>query len=221
MIRATAVLAGVATSALLLAGCGSDAPALRQSAETPTTSPTASVTPSTSPTATSPSAPATSEPSPSVTAEPTTGTSPSTPPASAIQLNGADLGVTKLGDPYDQAVAAISTVLGEGTPVTDKVYCIGSDKTTEWGEFRAVSKGGALSGWTIGNDRLEAPSGVKVGTDVATLKRVYGDRFKRFGPNPDNGPTFSVKDVDFFGGLSSTAGDATVTSLYTGSCSGP
>lgn len=217
MIRPKAVLAGAAASAVLLAGCGSDAPDVREPAVSPSTSPTASTTPSATPTTT---------PSPPVTSGPTPSSSPTeaattTPEAASLQLNGAELGITKLGDPYNKAVAAISKVLGQGAPVTDAVFCIGSDKTTQWGEFRAVSKDGKLSGWTISSDRLEAPSGVKVGTDVATLQRVYGDRLERFEPNPDNGPSFSVTGVDFLGDLSSTGDDATVISLYTASCSGP
>lgn len=217
MIRPSAVLAGAAASAVLLAGCGSDAPDVRESAVSPSTRPTASATPSSATPTTTPSPTATSGPTPS--SSPTA--APTTPAAASLQLNGADLGVTRLGEPYDQAVAAISQVLGQGAPVTDAVFCIGSDKTTQWGEFRAVSKDGKLSGWTISSDRLEAPSGVKVGTDVTTLQRVYGDRIERFGPNPDNGPSFSVRGVDFLGDLSSTGDDATVISLYTGSCSGP
>lgn len=218
---------------MLLAGCGGDDPVLRQAADAPLPTPSVSADPSTTPT-TSPSPTASSTPtatsSPSGDASPTTPSqtntsqkrsSPTVAPTSALQLNGSDLGVTKLGEPYDQAVSAITTVLGKGTAVTDRVYCIGSERTTQWGAFRAVSKGGKLSGWTISNNRLESPSGVKVGTDVAALERIYGDRFQRFGPNPDNGPTFSVKGVDFLGGLSSTGSDATVTSLHTSSCSGP
>lgn len=234
MTRPTAVLACAAASAVLLAGCGSDDPALRQAAEAPSATPSQSADPSSTPpptptltTSASPTAVSSPTPtsSPSVKPVPTTSprptVAPTTPASSALQLNGGDLGVTRLGEPYEQALDAITTVLGKGTAVSDRVYCIGSDRTTQWGAFRAVSKGGMLSGWTISSNRLEAPSGVKVGTDVATLERVYGDRFQRFGPNPDNGPTFSVQGVDFLGGLSSTESDATVTSLYTASCSGP
>ncbi len=119
------------------------------------------------------------------------------------------------------AGVAASAVDLAGSCASERVFCIGSDRTTQWGEFRVVSKDGKLSGWTISNDRLETPSGVTVGTDVATLKRVYGERLERFGPNSDNGPTFAVPGVDVFGDLSSTEAGATVTSLYTGSCAGP
>jgi len=126
-----------------------------------------------------------------------------------------------LGVPFLDAVAAVTAVLGEptGNPA-DGVFCIGSLVEVTWEGFRlAEGEGGVAAGWASSSRTLQTPSGVTIGTGLATLERVYGAGLLLAAPHNDNTRrTFEVQGADVFGGLGD---DDTVDSLYNGFCSGP
>lgn len=137
-------------------------------------------------------------------------------------LGGASLGVTRIGAPFRQAVDRISAVLG--TPTADpkkSVTCINAASEVQWGDFLIAERDGAVGGWSSTSRTLQTPSGVTVGTTVATLKQVYGQRLKLYPANPDGGPSFEVTGTSVGGVLSGSGSSATVTSLRTAFCAGP
>lgn len=137
-------------------------------------------------------------------------------------LGGEDLGVTRLGEPFREAVAAVSAVLGapDADP-SDTVSCIEATTEVRWGEFVLAAEGDRLGGWSSRSATLQTPSGITVGTRLAELERLIGPSLARFPANPDNPPTFAVGGVDVRGSLSSAEADARVTSLFTSFCGGP
>lgn len=200
------LLVPAALLALLLAGCSDDPPppsALR-------TSPPVTATAGPSPAAASPAATAGRSTDEGAGAE------------GGVVLGGEDLGVTRLGAPMDEAVAAVTAVLG--APDEDpagSVSCITADREVRWGAFRLAAQGDRLAGWTSQAPTLSTPSGVAVGTTLGELQRVYGDRLRRIPANPDNAPGFGVEGADVLGSLSSAGDDAVVTALFSSFCSGP
>lgn len=150
----------------------------------------------------------------------TTSTSPGTSsPAGALRLGGNDLGVTRVGAPFREAVAAVSGVLGPptGDPAPDS-SCVGAEDETAWGPFRLAASRGQVSGWTSTSRTLATPAGVTVGTTLATLRQAYGTRLDVRLPNPDTGTIFVVTGADLGGGLSGQDASSTVTSLGNGTC---
>jgi hypothetical protein len=137
-------------------------------------------------------------------------------------LGGEELGVTRLGEPFRAAVAAVSTVLGDpDEDPAETVSCIEAETEVRWGDFVLAAQDGRLAGWSSGSPTLQTPSGVTVGTPLTELDRVYGSSLDRFPANPDNPPTFAVAGVDVLGSLSSAEDDASVTRLFTSFCAGP
>jgi len=127
--------------------------------------------------------------------------------------------VTKDGTAIDTAIAAVSKVLGPPVhATTPDTACVDADREVAWKGFRLAANDGKVTGWVSTDAALRTPSGVRVGTTVATLRRVYGGRLSLHKPNPDNGWTFTVTNVAQDGAL--TAGDAkaTVVSIFHGSC---
>ena len=167
--------------------------------------------------------PATSGPSTTLvppSTAPSTTAPATTVPASPLRLDGDDLGVTRVGAPFREAVVAVSTVLGRpsGDPAPDTA-CIGAEDETTWGVFRLASSGGRVSGWLSTSPTLRTPAGVAVGTTVAQLRRAYGDRVEvRPPPEPDGLPVFVVRDARLGGTLSGEAAADTVSSLVNGTC---
>jgi hypothetical protein len=139
-----------------------------------------------------------------------------------VVLGGEDLGVTRLGQPFREAVAAVSEVLGEpDADPAETVSCIEADVEVRWGDLVLASQDDRLAGWASRSTTLQTPSGVTVGTPLPELDRVHGSSLERFPANPDNPPTFSVDGVDLSGELSSEQDDATVTRLFSSFCAGP
>lgn len=170
------------------------------------------------------SAPATSTSTPAAPASsPAAPTSP--PPQGSkggVVLGGEDLGVTRLGEPFRAAVAAVSAVLGEpDADPADVVSCIEAETEVRWGDLVLAERDDRLAGWASSSSTLQTPSGVTVGTPLPELEQVYGSSLERFPANPDNPPTFAVRDVDVIGALSSAEDDASVTRLFSSFCSGP
>lgn len=185
---------------LLLAGCGSQDPPSSSAASPAVSSPSAETV-----------APAT--PSAAVSLGPA---------GDQLVLGGVELGVTRLGEPFRDAVRDLSAVLGQpDADPSEAVSCLESETEVRWGEFIVAADNGRLAGWSSRSPALRTPSGVTVGTTSAELDRVYEPGLHRFPANPDNSPTFAVEGVDVFGSLSSEGADATVTSLFSGFCSGP
>ncbi len=180
-----------------------------------------------SPSAVSPSPPAAPSMTPNATPEPAS-PSPSPEPVEGgegqggVVLGGTKLGVTALGTDFSTAVQRISAVLGEPSenPKTS-VSCINAIGEVAWGEFTVANKDGKLAGWISRSRTLQTPAGVTVGTDVATLKQVYGNGFRLTEANPDNPPGFAVQGVDVRGSLTSLDDSGTVQALFTSACSGP
>jgi hypothetical protein len=166
--------------------------------------------------------PRASSPSPT----PTLASAPPSPQGRAAGATscsgGEDLGVTRLGEPFREAVAAVSAVLGapDADP-SDTVSCIEATTEVRWGEFVLAAEGDRLAGWSSRSATLQTPSGITVGTRLAELERLIGPSLARFPANPDNPPTFAVGGVDVRGSLSSAEADARVTSLFTSFCGGP
>jgi hypothetical protein len=139
-----------------------------------------------------------------------------------VVLGGAELGVTRLGEPFREAVAAVTAVLGEpDADPAETVACLEAETEVRWGEFFLAAQDDRLAGWSSTSMTLQTPSGVTVGTPLDEVERVYGSSLQRFPANPDNPPTFAVAEVDVLGSLSSAGDDATVTRLFTSFCSGP
>lgn len=193
--------------ALLLSGCSEADPA-----------------PSALPSAASPSSP--SPPSVPSPTEPPPPSAESSPPGAGakggVVLGGQDLGVTRLGMPMDEAVRAVSAVLGEpDEDPAEAVRCIASSREVRWDKVVLAADGDLLAGWSSRSTTVQTPSGVAVGTPVSTLEQLYGETLERIPANPDNPLTFRVKGVDVRGSLSTAGRDAVVTSLFSSFCSGP
>ena len=201
----------------------------------PSPSATSSPVATTSPTP-SPTAEPTQEPqpvAPSTTDEPVATDAPPSPTpspsggssstAGQIELRGDDLAVTRIGAPREQAVQAVTAVLGapaeDPSPVT---RCVASMEEVSWPQLTlAFDEQGRLSGWLSQSPSLSTPSGVTAGTTVRQLREVYGDRLTLYPPNPDNGDTYTVEGVSMVGGLSGSADTDRVVSLTNGGCTGP
>jgi hypothetical protein len=192
--------AALALAVVLLAGCESASePSVRATASPPRTSlsPSPSGQPSSSPS-----------------------TSPSATPRT-IQLLGSSLGVTRIGAAKQEAIKAVAEVLGTPRRPTSS-FCIHALTEAHWPDLvLAFDDQERLSGWAAPTARLATPSGVRVGSTVATLKRVYGDRLTFYPKNPDNPPSYEVRGVDMRGYLSGTADSDRVIGLINGSCAGP
>lgn len=162
------------------------------------------------------------QPSPSVAPAPPATAAASPSPSRRLWLNGADLGVTRVGAPYQQAVAAISAVLGpplyDPDPVT---HCVDAQREVGWANFHLAVTDGKVSGWASTDGRIATPSGVRVGTTVARLKQVYGERLRLLPPQVDSGRLFDVTGVDQFGSLTDGTDSGTVLAFANGACTGP
>ena len=140
-----------------------------------------------------------------------------------LVLGGDDLGATRVGAPYAEAVRALTAVLGP--PVADPSptsACVGAgDREVEWPEFRLAVTDGLVSGWSSTDGALETPSGVGIGTTVTEMQEVYGDRLELYDANPDSGPGFAVTGVELGGSLTGPGGDDRVTGFFNRACSPP
>lgn len=184
-------------------------------AGTSTSGPAGSTTtPGPVPSASSPTGPAPTSPAPGATA-PAAAT-----PTGGLRLGGDDLGVTRVGAPFRQAVAAVSAVLGRpsGDPPSDTA-CIGAEEEAAWGPFRLASSGDQVSGWLSTSRTLSTPAGVTVGTTVVGLRRAYGEGLQvRPPPEPDGLAVFVVVATNLSGTLTGQAPADTVASLFNGTC---
>lgn len=145
------------------------------------------------------------------------------PPAKPrVELRGDDLAVTKVDAPFREAVEAVSRALGRpSADPTPDTSCVHADDEVEWSGFRLAANEGKVSGWASTRKDLKTPSEVTVGTTVAVLNRVYGDRLLLEPPNPDSGMTFAVRGVNLGGGLTGSASTDSVDYLFNGSCGPP
>ena len=156
------------------------------------------------------------------------GTAATPPPSSTaptagggLRLGGDDLGVTRVGEPFRAAVAAVSAILGRpgGDPAPD-TSCLGSDDETTWGSFRLAASAGRLSGWLSTSRTLATPAGVTVGTTLDALRQAYGTRLQLPPPAPDYATIFLVTGAQLGGTLTGAGASATVASLFNGTCEG-
>lgn len=202
------------------------APSSSSPAPVPSTTPpsgTAAPTPDRTPTVPAPSStpqPSRTGPAPS---SPTPSAPPSAGPGGALELRGDDLGVTAVGRPRAEAVAAVRAVLG--APVADPattVGCIEAQEEVAWQHFRlGFDADDRVSGWSSTSPDLATPSGVSVGTTVARLQEVYGDRLRLYPSDTEAGNTYTVEGVDMLGQLDGTEPGDRVVALRNGSCTGP
>lgn len=211
MVRPQTLVVLTAGLALTVGGCGG-------SDDTSSASPETLAATETSATPSPPTSTRSAPPSPSAT--------PTSPPArrskGRVVLGGEDLGVTRLGEPFRKAVAAVTAALGKPDADPAKtVSCIAAETEVRWGELVLAAQDDRLAGWASRSTTLQTPSGVTIGTPLTDLERIYGSSLERFPANPDNPPTFSVEGVDVIGSLSSASDDAHVTRLFTSFCSGP
>jgi len=143
------------------------------------------------------------------------------PKPADLRLGGDDLGVTRVGAPSKEAVAAVTAVLGGplADPATDSA-CIGSQEETAWAGFRLGMTGGKLSGWRSTSTTLSTPAGATVGTTLAALRTAYGAALTlRPAAEPDEAPVFLVKGTNLGGTLAGPEPTDAVTSLFSGTCS--
>jgi hypothetical protein len=154
------------------------------------------------------------------TAAPGTTAPGATAPAGRLRLGGDDLGATRVGAPFRDAVAAVTAELGSpsGDPPGDTA-CIGAEDEAAWGPFRLASSGGRVSGWRSTSKTLATPAGVTAGTTLSALRQAYGDLVEvRPPPEPDGLPVFVVGGARIGGTLTGQAPTDTVTTLFNGTC---
>ena len=180
--------------------------------------------PSTTPAPTSvPSAPPVPGPTTPVLPPPSSTSPPADPAPVDLELRGDDLGVTAVGEPRAEAVAAVAEVLGP--PVSDPattVDCVGAVEEVAWARFRlAIDGSGRVSGWSSTDPELTTPSGIAAGTTVRRLKEVYGERRTLYPSETEAGDTYTVDGVDMLGSLDGTGPDDRVRALRNGDCQGP
>ncbi len=137
-----------------------------------------------------------------------------------LRLGGDDLGLTRVGAPTREAVAAVTGALG--MPVADPASdsaCIGAEEETTWRGFRLASSGGRISGWLSTGPAVSTPAGAAVGTTVAALREAYGAALQVRPPaEPDAVPVFVVDGAGVGGTLSGPTPTDTVTSMFNGTC---
>lgn len=140
-----------------------------------------------------------------------------------LELRGDDLAATTIGDAREGAVAAVSAVLGapSSDPAVD-VACVHALSEVAWPSFRlAFNASGLVSGWVSRSPELRTPSGVRVGTTVATLRQVYGEKLTLHPANPDNPESYTVQGVQMVGYLNGADSASEVVALANGECTGP
>lgn len=141
-------------------------------------------------------------------------------PPARLELGGDDLGVTRVGAPFREAVSAVAAVLGPpaGDPAPDSA-CIGAQEEASWPGFRMGRSGAKVSGWLSTSPTLATPAGAKVGTTVNALRQAYGARLQvRPAPEPGDPATFAVDGAALGGALTGSAPTDTVTRLHNGTC---
>jgi hypothetical protein len=145
--------------------------------------------------------------------------------ASAVVLSGSNLGPTALGTPADEAVSSMRKALG--APSRDLpdpgATCPGPERMVSWGRLSLYFTGGKLAGWgyastPAGPPQLSTPSGITIGSTVATLRRVYGTQVKIHAADSPFPAGFSVpvSGGDLTGTLTGTGDSDTTTSLAYG-----
>lgn len=143
-------------------------------------------------------------------------------PGTLLVLGGDNLGVTEVGRPRLEAVAAVSAALGVAPddPAVAGGRCGPARLESTWaGALRlAFDPQGRLVGWLSSSRQLYTPSGVMVGTTVQRLRQVYGSALQLRPGTSDHGPTYTVKGVDMTGFLSSADDDGVVEALANGTC---
>ena len=167
--------------------------------------------------------PATAGPSVVATVEPTTEpTEGSSTAVATLLLNGDSLGTTQFGDSKQDAIAAVTAVLGEPTELDPSTTtCIDADTEVFWKHFGlGFDKDGKLNGWFSGDIDAATLSSIKYGSTVAVLKETYGARL-HITNNTDHGWQFFVDGVAQVGDLTGNADTDTVTGFASGSCTGP
>ncbi len=159
-------------------------------------------------------------PSPAVPGSSPNGLAP--PPAGPgrMRLGGDDLGLTRVGVPSREAVAAVTRALGPplADPASDSA-CIGAEEETTWEGFRLATSGGRISGWLSTGPALSTLAGATVGTKVAGLREAYGASLQVRPPaEPDAVPVFAVDGAGVGGTLTGSGPADTVTSIFNGTC---
>ena len=162
---------------------------------------------------------------PGPTAAPTPAPAPATaaapaPPPAGLRLGGNDLGVTAVGAPMAEAVAAVTGVLGRplGDPAPDAA-CLGAEEEASWEGFRLGSTAGRVSGWRSTSPALSTPAGVAVGTTLERLRGAYGGALEVRPPDEPGGqPVFVVAGAALGGTLAGSKPTDAVTSISNGTC---
>ena len=161
----------------------------------------------------------TAAPTPAPAPAPTTAAAPAPPPA-GLRLGGNDLGVTAVGAPMAEAVAAVSSVLGRplGHPAPDSA-CLGAEEEASWEGFRLGGTAGRVSGWSSTSPALSTPAGVAVGTTLERLRGAYGAALEVRPPEePGDPPVFVVAGAALGGTLAGSKPADAVTSISNGTC---
>lgn len=135
--------------------------------------------------------------------------------SSDVQLQGSDLGVVKIGAPFEDTVMRISEVLGEPTsnPAPGQL-CPGSSREVTWRELRIGEQGGLLFGWVSTSGGLRSNRGIGVGSRESDLQNAYGDRVTLL-PATTGVSSFSVDEIGLAGNIDASG---TVSALFGGGC---
>ncbi|WP_019873075.1 hypothetical protein [Sporichthya polymorpha] len=135
--------------------------------------------------------------------------------SSGVELRGSDLGVVKIGAPFEDAVSKISTVLGEPTsdPATGRL-CPGSSREVAWRQLRIGEQGGLLFGWVSTSGDLRSNLGIGVGSRESDLQEAYGDKVALL-PATTGVNSFSIEKLGLAGNIDASG---IVSALFSGGC---
>ncbi|HEV2070931.1 MAG TPA: hypothetical protein VGR26_14170 [Acidimicrobiales bacterium] len=108
-----------------------------------------------------------------------------------LELRGDGLSDMRLGElRFKQAVSQVADELGPANGNSTTECESGANELVFWEDFYLVGDNGVFVGWVYNPDvritrpsvRLESESGVTVGTTLAELLAVFGDRIEVYGP---------------------------------------
>lgn len=168
----------------------------------------------------------------STTGDASTSSTSGAPAAPKVVLQPEGLGVVAFGDSKSAVVAALTTALGPPDGTGQGCELAGTDvTTTSWKELTVQFADSEFDAYSVQPDDdasaaldLKTEDGIGIGSTVAQLKSVYGDRLTipALGPEFGDIDTFAIEfpgsERSVRGNLSGTTADATVDGFFTQVC---
>lgn len=135
--------------------------------------------------------------------------------SSEVELRGSDLGVVKIGAPFEDAVTKISKVLGEPTsdPASGRL-CPRSSREVAWRGLRVGEQDGLLFGWVSTSGDLTSNRGIGIGSPERDLQKAYGDKVTLL-PATTGLSSFSIETLGLAGNIDASG---LVSALFGGGC---